>query len=303
MGYFRASPFVCHTSCATCIGPRIDDCLTCEEEDTVWSNGRCVETCPLGTYNDGSTCAICSPGCRSCLNENQCLLCASGFYLYFEECLPQCPIGFYGEDIMNQCIPCNHGCDYCSRSECIQCEAGLILHSEVDACMQECPSGTYPQVDFRGIGRCRSCHPSCRECISPSPSACTACFGRISLSEGQCTGSSLPTVLPDNASSSSSSSQNTSALVYVGVAIGVLVAVVLSIIAISLLRKRKAHVISKHSIHQPRFEISNPTYMMAERVATIKSKAAISDDGKNITKNWSYYQQEPPSPNKKEKEI
>ena len=46
----------CHPSCASCSGPSLDQCLSCDAEDGRHSYGStCVLNCPLGTYVNTET--------------------------------------------------------------------------------------------------------------------------------------------------------------------------------------------------------------------------------------------------------
>ena len=95
-GYFGNTAMgrcmACSTRCSTCHnGPRNDSCSTCKqglhlsgtqclekcEGGLVSLNGRCVESCPEGTYYEqsNSSCVKCYPNCLACKKDGEVAVC------------------------------------------------------------------------------------------------------------------------------------------------------------------------------------------------------------------------------------
>lgn len=203
-----------------------------------------------------------------------------------DDCVSHCPIGFFGDEIMRQCIACLQDCNFCTRSSCLACEPDTFLLGNGDACVPSCPAGTYTQVNSANLGACRACDESCRTCDGPGPEQCTDCFGQTALVFGRCETPQMTTpAAGGNAASGSSDNAASSTVVYVGVAVGAIAVFALVIIAIALLRKKETQTITpaKSFSDRSRFEISNPTYMMNVE----KPKQSNEEDGKyGITKQY-----------------
>ena len=61
-------------------------------------NGTCYSTCPSGTYLTFTNviCSECSSVCLTCSNANNNCTSCSGTYFMDNDCLTQCPTGYYG---------------------------------------------------------------------------------------------------------------------------------------------------------------------------------------------------------------
>ena len=87
----------CHPDCATCTGPRFDQCASCPVNRPVrGSTGRCLQACSRGEYWDvpSGSCIKCSTGCATCSGSgaDACLSCATGMLLTSGQCNAQsCP--------------------------------------------------------------------------------------------------------------------------------------------------------------------------------------------------------------------
>lgn len=92
----------CHEDCATCSGPRFDQCTSCPADRPVkTASGRCLKACNRGQFwNDvAGTCDQCSSGCATCASNgsDQCLSCPSGMVLQGGKCVQSaCPNGAAG---------------------------------------------------------------------------------------------------------------------------------------------------------------------------------------------------------------
>lgn len=119
-------------------------------------------------FSDGKNCKICNSTCTACTNgPNNCSQCATGFYLFERRCWKQCPIGFYQNDTLNQCISCPSDCFDCTNSTyCQTCQ--LWQKSYKGSCYYFCPDGTYEQDQV-----CIDCSSTCLKCDSLS--TCLQC--------------------------------------------------------------------------------------------------------------------------------
>lgn len=62
----------CYLSCATCSGPRRDQCVTCPK-DWQLASGECHPSCPMGFFKSEFGCQKCHHYCKTCsgkLNRN-----------------------------------------------------------------------------------------------------------------------------------------------------------------------------------------------------------------------------------------
>lgn len=109
------------STCINCADPRCSICnstvcLTCSTSSYLF-DGSCYVNCPAGTRIEGTECALCPTGCRSCLTASACTSCFSGYltqanscvttcssaYVNFNatSCLSSCPVGYYNNS--NRC--------------------------------------------------------------------------------------------------------------------------------------------------------------------------------------------------------
>lgn len=55
----------CYLSCATCSGPRRDQCVTCPK-DWQLASGECHPSCPMGFFKSEFGCQKCHHYCKTC---------------------------------------------------------------------------------------------------------------------------------------------------------------------------------------------------------------------------------------------
>ncbi|KAL4456253.1 hypothetical protein ABPG74_014214 [Tetrahymena malaccensis] len=94
---FNIDILQCHYSCFTCSGPNVSDCLSCTS-DLIFVNGRCL--CPLKSQqlvkqfncwsNPCYSCQTCNMPCQTCDNDNICIQCMNGYFLYEGICYQDC---------------------------------------------------------------------------------------------------------------------------------------------------------------------------------------------------------------------
>ena len=113
---------VCHSQCATCVGPTAQGCTECRHYRL---GDTCVDSCPEGYFQMESTCtAYCD------------------FYLFEDKCVRKCPFDHYvaeaSNDTASRCLPCHPLCEGCQGpddTDCTNC-TGVLLGNR---CIQTCP--------------------------------------------------------------------------------------------------------------------------------------------------------------------
>ena len=175
----------CHSVCLACNGPTDKDCLSCS--DIKFLNLRtkqCSYDCPEGFYGDleSTHCKPCSPGCKECKNNAECLSCGMGLLEVGNSCQTQCPSGQFRSK-SNSCEPCDGQCKECAltATNCIKCKDHEVLSE--GSCVSICPVGTFLQAD---INSCVPCHPSCKTCTGPSADDCTGCSAASVMVNSRC---------------------------------------------------------------------------------------------------------------------
>ena len=171
----------CNEQCSTtrpgCTGPQPSQCTACANFfDTV--TGDCVQTCPHGTYRNGTSCLPCHSECDGCVGPlvTNCQACRN--YLDGETCVPDCPLLKYGnaERVCTRCHPeCLEDCDGPLASQCIiiSSPTGCQHFKQGTTCVRDCDySAHYKQGLF-----CQPCSAQCdaQGCSGPANTQCVAC--------------------------------------------------------------------------------------------------------------------------------
>ena len=114
----------CSPSCATCSGSA-EKCLTCSNRDPT---GKCVSTCPEGTFSHSNTCVPCFADCAACSgpSSNQCTKCPPNRPVHDNgHCYPKCPNqNEYFDSTISSCQPCDSTCSSCfgaGSGRCLAC--------------------------------------------------------------------------------------------------------------------------------------------------------------------------------------
>ena len=131
---------------------------------------------------DTTHCKPCSPGCKKCKNNAECLSCGPGLLLVGNSCQTQCPAGQFRSKA-NSCEPCDGMCKECvlSSSNCIQCQEHEVLSG--GQCVSICPVGTFLLQNTKS---CAPCHSSCKSCTGPSADDCTGCGSASVMVNSRC---------------------------------------------------------------------------------------------------------------------
>lgn len=133
-GYYNASGAcqACTTPCMYCTSSTA--CTSCVAGyyyiASNPSSNRCVNSCPNGSYADGSSnlCVGCSSSCNSCNGSaTTCTSCVSPLYLSGSQCIAACPDGTYEDNGLRKCMPCDISCNStcgANSTDCTACRNG-----------------------------------------------------------------------------------------------------------------------------------------------------------------------------------
>ncbi len=182
----------CTAGCALCYGTGLNFCTKCQITGSnlpyfkVIDIDICNTTCPAGQYPYQLllACQYCSPPCLTCnTSAIDCQSCTnvSGvpYFNLNNQCLLNCPDGYYGQLSNNTCVQCVTGCALCfggNNLSCSQCKtvAGVVYYLVYGStnCSLSCPPGQY-RVDY--LNTCNLCDTNCFTCDKSSIN-CTSCF-------------------------------------------------------------------------------------------------------------------------------
>ncbi|KAL4490488.1 hypothetical protein ABPG73_009465 [Tetrahymena malaccensis] len=209
----------CHPNCKTCTGSSKfnlnflniklkkkaqNQCLTCSTG--FYKNGSsCLSICPPTYYQDSINfiCLKCNRECDTCYgpDNNQCQSCKLPRIFYLNQCITQCPAGFYMHPTSNscvtvcpkayypdsnsaQCLPCHNFCSTCfggGNTKCNSCKAPYLYNNNI--CSESCLPGSYPN----GQGSCSDCDKSCLTCFGSTSLSCITCSsGYFKSADTQC---------------------------------------------------------------------------------------------------------------------
>ncbi|KAF7252544.1 Extracellular matrix protein FRAS1 [Varanus komodoensis] len=163
----------CHSSCRECVGPERSHCTRClnpEEalqpetdlEETLV--GVCLVQCRVQFYlSNNGVCEECHFSCLSCTagSSQNCTACKPPQVLYEDQCLSECPEGWYRQDA--HCHSCHPSCKTCggpSEDECGACHPHATFGD--GKCRTACKEGHYLNL----VGYCMDCHPLCAQCVA-----------------------------------------------------------------------------------------------------------------------------------------
>ena len=164
----------CSSSCLTCDGPNMNQCLTCMPPFVLLSLSpcQCMLPCNSGFYYNyaESLCQLCDSACITCNSSGSqnCNSCTGNLYLQAENgpagCATSCPAGHYPNDSDYTCLNCDSTCLNCSNGSsnaCTSCSTGLFFYAS--SCKSTCPSGFYGDYSTNiceicnYISNCTSC--------------------------------------------------------------------------------------------------------------------------------------------------
>lgn len=82
---------------------------------------------------EAKSCMLCNTKlCRQCVdNPTKCIICSNNMFLKDDQCLENCPNGYFANTITAKCQICNTICLTCfgiSSKECILCNNNLYYY-------------------------------------------------------------------------------------------------------------------------------------------------------------------------------
>ncbi|KAF5318108.1 hypothetical protein D9619_012261 [Psilocybe cf. subviscida] len=173
----------CGAKCTSCTIPNFDVASTISQAQctgclpgSVLSKGKCVSSCPAGTFvspQDNLTCIPCSTSCGTCVGTaNFCLTCPPGQLASGGQCVSTCPSNTFTSD--GSCVKCHPDCATCSGPSFNQCStcnsARPVLTS--GRCLPTCTKSQYFDTTSSS---CQACDSSCSSCSGPGANRCLAC--------------------------------------------------------------------------------------------------------------------------------
>ncbi|KCV67483.1 TKL protein kinase [Fonticula alba] len=160
---------LCNASCLKC--STADECLECAP-GFVWPSfelqraALCTDACPVGSFRQTDWCQPCHATCAECADAAHiCTACSQGHRFSGPGVCSACPASG-----ARPCALCPPG----GGGACLQCAPGGLLTPD-GRCEDQCPTGTYAQVDASAAGQCRACAPECATCHGPGSDACLTC--------------------------------------------------------------------------------------------------------------------------------
>ncbi|KAK7461056.1 hypothetical protein VKT23_008984 [Stygiomarasmius scandens] len=187
----------CPAKCTSCKIPNFSaastvnqvQCTACLPGSFLSSDGKCVDSCPSGTFvspKDNSTCTACDSSCSSCVGSATfCTSCPSGKLVSDGSCVSTCPSGtVQSASSSTTCQKCHPDCATCSGSSFNQCSSCPPDRPVLSGgrCLPTCSKSQYFD---KTSNSCQSCHSSCSSCSGSGQNECLSCGGGI-LKGGQC---------------------------------------------------------------------------------------------------------------------
>ena len=135
---------------------RATNCTKCLLGKLLLSNNSCDEKkCDEGFFINETECQNCSLNCKQCNNFSFCSDCFQPYILRNASCFA-CNEGFYYEQVIGQCNPCQANCLTCTNKvSCLTCTSNsffIIDEKNTIQCKDSCPDGYYSEY-FNCFGK------------------------------------------------------------------------------------------------------------------------------------------------------
>ena len=141
----------------------------------VLSQGKCVGSCPTGTFLDAThnTCTTCDPSCTTCSGSATfCLSCANNKLASSGSCVASCSSNTFSSS--GTCVTCHPDCATCSGgafNQCSSCPSNRPVLTN-GRCLPTCAQNQYFD---KTTSTCQTCDSSCSSCSGPGSSSCLSC--------------------------------------------------------------------------------------------------------------------------------
>ncbi|THV05670.1 hypothetical protein K435DRAFT_744555 [Dendrothele bispora CBS 962.96] len=198
----------CGAKCKSCKIPNFSTASTVSQAQctsclpgSFLSNGKCVGSCPTGTFvspSDNTTCTPCDSSCKSCVGSaNFCLECSDSSSLVTGngQCVKSCPEGSVqssssssssSSSTSRTCTTCHPDCLTCSGpsfNQCSSCPSSRPVLSNDGRCLPTCSKS---QFFDKTSSSCQSCHESCDTCFGSGKDECLSCSNGEVVKSGSC---------------------------------------------------------------------------------------------------------------------
>ncbi|KAJ6608209.1 insulin-like growth factor binding protein [Mycena sp. CBHHK59/15] len=173
----------CGAKCTSCKIPNFSSISTVNQLQCTGcvpgfflSNGKCVDSCPAGTFvspQDNLTCTACSSSCTTCAGSATfCLTCASNQLASAGKCVSTCPSNTFSAS--GSCLTCHPDCASCAGASFTQC-ASCPPTRPVLANGRCLPTCGRTEFFDPAASACAACDTSCASCSGAGPAQCLAC--------------------------------------------------------------------------------------------------------------------------------
>ncbi|KRX04787.1 WW domain [Pseudocohnilembus persalinus] len=183
----------CNVACKICTAGTANDCSSCNPNYYLFGTS-CLSVCPVEYFanTNSLTCEECVEPCKECTNYNNngefCTSCIDNYYLYNNDCIVSCPLGWIGNDATNECVECDVSCMECdgiAYNQCTACSTGssvgpFLLNGQ---CLYPCPSGYYAKIQ---TSTCEQCNIRCATCFNDGYEKCYTCSAGYFLKTNSC---------------------------------------------------------------------------------------------------------------------
>ncbi|KXN91956.1 Extracellular matrix protein FRAS1 [Leucoagaricus sp. SymC.cos] len=186
----------CPSKCTSCKIPGFSVASTIDQlqctgclSGFVLSQGKCVDSCPAGTFlspQDNLNCIPCDSSCSTCSDSAPfCLTCSGSGQLAFNgKCVSSCPTNTFTSN-SSSCQTCHSDCASCSGgqfNQCTSCPASRPVLKD-GRCLTTCAKG---QFFDKSSSSCNSCDSSCSTCSASGDDKCLSCSDGEVLRQGKC---------------------------------------------------------------------------------------------------------------------
>ncbi|KAH9483647.1 Furin-like protease 2 [Psilocybe cubensis] len=182
----------CGAKCTSCRIPNFTLASTFDQAQCtdclpgfVLSEGKCVASCPTGSFvspQDNLTCTACSSTCGTCVGAADfCLTCKPGQLASSGQCVSTCPSNTFASS--GSCIKCHPDCASCSGpsfNQCSTCPPDRPVLTN-GRCLPTCAKAQFFDPT---TSSCQACDSSCSSCSGAGPSNCLACASTTQVLRG-----------------------------------------------------------------------------------------------------------------------
>lgn len=172
----------CSSNCKDCIQDPIH-CIVCNAGQHL-ENNICVDDCPSGQVKINGECKRCTDSnCANCnpSDRSQCFECVDGYVLLDGQCVLECKVNQFRNELTKICEDCQVHCKDCtSNDKCDECQTGYVydINGSCIICLD-------PNQVIDGV--CKPCTaPNCEKCVVGKTDSCDVCDNGYINNNGVC---------------------------------------------------------------------------------------------------------------------